>query len=59
MAQQKNKKINKQQGTVIATRVKGDFLNNLKALAEQDKRTLANMIYVLLCEAIEAREEKK
>ena len=58
MVQQKKRKSTKRDTVVIASRVDADFVEALHSLAEQERRTLANMIDVMLRESAKARGVK-
>ena len=42
---------------VAAFTASEDFLDRVRALAEKERRTLSQMIYILLEEALEARDK--
>ena len=45
--------------TVVSFRPPPDFLEKLRALAKGERRSVAQLVQILLEEAIQAREEKK
>jgi len=45
-------------GTIIATRLNPELVNTLRELAKKERRTLSNMVQVLLYEAVYTREQE-
>jgi hypothetical protein len=58
MPQKKKTKDDKVYGTIIATRLNPELVNTLRELAKKERRTLSNMVQVLLYEAVYTREQE-